>query len=123
MLSFYPRDVLDETWYFIESVSEGFPIYSCESVWHIAVLPFLYMQLTIYMQLSGIRYPCTRSTFANHMLSLEERLWYNSKRRHLLIYYFCDFETLCLIKLLVGQAEYTLLWITGENSLKSSGKT
>ena len=27
MLSFFPRDVLDEIWDFIESVSEGFPSY------------------------------------------------------------------------------------------------
>ena len=29
MLSFFPRDVLDEIWDLIESVSEGFPFYSC----------------------------------------------------------------------------------------------
>ena len=29
MLSFFPRDVLDEIWDLIESVSEGFPTYSC----------------------------------------------------------------------------------------------
>ena len=29
MLSFFPRDVLDESWDLIESVSEGFPTYSC----------------------------------------------------------------------------------------------
>ena len=29
MLSFFPRDVLDEMWDLIESVSEGFPTYSC----------------------------------------------------------------------------------------------
>ena len=30
LLSFLPRDVLDEIWdYLIESVSEGFPTYSC----------------------------------------------------------------------------------------------
>ena len=29
MLSFFPRDVLDEILNFIESVSEGFPSYSC----------------------------------------------------------------------------------------------
>ena len=28
MLSFFPRDVLDEIWDLIESVSEGFPSYS-----------------------------------------------------------------------------------------------
>ena len=27
VLSFFPRDVLDEIWDLIESVSEGFPIY------------------------------------------------------------------------------------------------
>ena len=30
MLSFFPRDVLDDIWDLIESVSEGFPIYSSE---------------------------------------------------------------------------------------------
>ena len=29
MLSFFPRDVLDEIWDVIGSVSEGFPTYSC----------------------------------------------------------------------------------------------
>ena len=29
MLSFFPQDVLDEIWDLIESVSEGFPTYSC----------------------------------------------------------------------------------------------
>ena len=28
MLFFFPRDVFDEIWDLIESVSEGFPIYS-----------------------------------------------------------------------------------------------
>ena len=28
MLSFFPRDILDETWDLTESVSKGFPIYS-----------------------------------------------------------------------------------------------
>ena len=28
VLSFFPRDILDETWDLIESVSEGFPTYS-----------------------------------------------------------------------------------------------
>ena len=32
MLSFFPLDVLDEIWDLIESVSEGFPFYSCSSV-------------------------------------------------------------------------------------------
>ena len=32
MLSFFPRDVLDEIWDLIESVSEGFPSYSSNSV-------------------------------------------------------------------------------------------
>ena len=29
VLSFFPRDVLDEIWDLTESVSEGFPTYSC----------------------------------------------------------------------------------------------
>ena len=29
VLSFFPRDVLDETWDLIESVSEGIPTYYC----------------------------------------------------------------------------------------------
>ena len=32
MLSFFPRDVLDEIWDLIESVFEGFPTYSFKSV-------------------------------------------------------------------------------------------
>ena len=32
VLSFYPRDVLDETLNLIESVSEGFPIYSINDI-------------------------------------------------------------------------------------------
>ena len=38
MLSFSLRDVLDEIWDLTESVSEGFPIYSYGSAWHIAAL-------------------------------------------------------------------------------------
>ena len=34
MLSFFPQDTLDEIWDLIESVSEGFPIYSCLQVLH-----------------------------------------------------------------------------------------
>ena len=34
MLSFFPRDVLDEIWDLIESVSEGFPTYFCQSHSH-----------------------------------------------------------------------------------------
>ena len=57
--------------------------------------PFLYTQLTIYTVLSGIRYPCTRSILVNHMRAQEECLiWYNSERRHFVIYPFCDFKTL-----------------------------
>ena len=32
VLSFFPRDVLDEIWNLIESVSKGFPIYSLMSM-------------------------------------------------------------------------------------------
>ena len=32
MLSFFPRDVLDEIWDLIESVSEGFPTYFCLTI-------------------------------------------------------------------------------------------
>ena len=32
VLSFFPLDVLDEIWDFIESVSEGFLTYSCYSL-------------------------------------------------------------------------------------------
>ena len=31
MLSFFPRGVLNEVWDLIESVSEGFPTYSCKN--------------------------------------------------------------------------------------------
>ena len=46
MLSFFPPDVLDEIWDLIESVYEGFPIYSLSSVIllfakiSLSVLPF-----------------------------------------------------------------------------------
>ena len=66
---------------------------------------FLFVQLTICMQLFGIRYPCTRSTFANRMLSAEEpwpfetwfglRVKFNYKWYHFVIYLFCDLKTLC----------------------------
>ena len=61
------------------------------------------------MQLSGTKYACTRSTFATHMLSVEERLvWYNSKRRHHVIYPFGDFKskTLFLFGYFVFLVEY-----------------
>ena len=32
VLSFFPRDVLDENLDLIESVSEGFPTYSCNNM-------------------------------------------------------------------------------------------
>ena len=32
VLSFFPRDVLDEIWDLNESVSESFPTYSCETI-------------------------------------------------------------------------------------------
>ena len=32
MLSFFPRDVLDEIWDLNESVSEGFPSYPCHGI-------------------------------------------------------------------------------------------
>ena len=35
MLSFFPRDVLAEILNLIESVSEGFPTYSCNFAWYI----------------------------------------------------------------------------------------
>ena len=44
---------------------------SCISMYRY-VCNFLHVQLTICMQLFGTRYPCTRSTFANRMLSAEE---------------------------------------------------
>ena len=33
VLSFFPRDVLNEIWNLIESVSEGFPTYSLRVKW------------------------------------------------------------------------------------------
>ena len=39
MLSFFPQDALDEIWDLIESVSEGFPTYSCLQVFHRGNLP------------------------------------------------------------------------------------
>ena len=39
MLFFSPRDVLDEIWDFIESVSEGFPNYSSKCTQKTTFLP------------------------------------------------------------------------------------
>ena len=54
-------------------------LYSCmlqEAMFALACIvtyaTVLHVQLTICMQLFGTRYPCTRSTFANRMLSAEE---------------------------------------------------
>ena len=40
-LSFFPRDVLDEIWDLIETVSEGFPIYSFRMVPSFSLKPYL----------------------------------------------------------------------------------
>ena len=52
----------------------------------------LHVQLTICMQLFGTRYPCTRSTFANRMLSAEEpwpfKTWFGLRVK--LMISFCD---------------------------------
>ena len=44
---------------------------SCISMYR-NICDFLHVRLTICMQLFGTRYPCTRSTFSNRMLSAEE---------------------------------------------------
>ena len=45
MLSFFPRDVLDEIWGLIESVSEGFPTCCCTNQLLLSVFssPVAYM--------------------------------------------------------------------------------
>ena len=61
----------------------------------------LHVQLTICMQVFGTRYPCTRSTFANRMLSAEEpwpfKTWFGLRVKLMIsfvIYFFCDLKTL-----------------------------
>ena len=66
MLSFFPRDVLDEIWDLIESVSENFPIFSCIQCIRAVVFvlcgnlkkisPYIHLMLLLY-QSSGIVYP------------------------------------------------------------------
>ena len=48
---------------------------------------FLHQQRTFCMQLFGTRYPCTRSTFANRMLSAEEP-WFGLRVK--LMISFCN---------------------------------
>ena len=62
----------------------------------------LHVQLTICMQLFGTRYPCTRSTFANGMLSAEEpwplKTWFGLRVKLMISFcdiFFCDLKTLC----------------------------
>ena len=51
MLSFFPRDVLDELLNLIESVSEGFPTYSCTGENLILLLKlFLVLSIALYSQ-------------------------------------------------------------------------
>ena len=56
----------------------------------------IHVQLTICMQLFVTRYPCTRSTFANRMLSAEEprpyKTWFGLKVK--LMISFCDISFL-----------------------------
>ena len=54
MLSFFPRDVLDEIWDLIESVSEGFPTYFFISI----------------RQSSGQRHNFFLSRFASNLMLL-----------------------------------------------------
>ena len=62
----------------------------------------LHVQLTICMQLFGTRYPCTRSTFANRMLSAEEpwpfKTWFGLRVKLMISFcdkFYCDLKTLC----------------------------
>ena len=52
---------------------------------------FLHQQRTFCMQLFGTRYPCTRSTFANRMLSAEEP-WFGLRVK--LMISFCNISFL-----------------------------
>ena len=58
MLSFFPRGVLDEILNLIESVSEGFPSYSCKklSEAHTFLLDNIYIRFgsKLYRQIVGI---------------------------------------------------------------------
>ena len=52
MLFFYPRDVLDEIWDLIESVSEGFPSYSYTAVYRLLFDPLCSYQHALFVKLS-----------------------------------------------------------------------
>ena len=52
----------------------------------------LHVQLTICMQLFGTRYPCTRSTFANRMLSAPFEVWFGLRVK--LMISFCNISFL-----------------------------
>ena len=68
----------------------------------VAYATFLHVQLTICMQLFGTRYLCTRSAFANGMLSTEEpwpfKTWFGLSVKLMISFcdiFFCDLKTLC----------------------------
>ena len=94
MLSFFPRDVLDEIWDLIESVSKGFPTYS----YGVRILALAFIQ--IYIKFSSDRYAnksrnnCMKKQYTKARLfktndvgiikSLKFQIYYTQKRYHLL---------------------------------------
>ena len=69
MLSFFPRGVLDEILNLIESVSEGFPSYSCLTLTPVLITSFFPPQREMIPKIfSGIFLVCNKS----FMISLGE---------------------------------------------------
>ena len=62
MLSFFPRDVLDEIFNLIESVSDGFPSYSLV----VALLLLLLQLLIIMIIINGYNNDYGNDTYYNH---------------------------------------------------------
>ena len=69
MLSFFPPDVLDEIWDLIESVSEGFPTYTCCSVYAV----FLYIKLVYEVSFRAMF--LIASTHGGHTLGTAEVMY------------------------------------------------
>ena len=72
MLSLFPRDVLDETWDFIESVSESFPIYSRRCI--LFAFPYLsFGPITAFLKRNCSIFVMTM-TMNRHCLNLDSTL-------------------------------------------------
>ena len=83
---------------------------SCFLPGHKPEQPFLYIQLTIYMQLSGTRYPmtCTCSTFTNQW----KNVWFGTAVNDVILRYiiYVTLRHFVFIWLFLGLVKYTKLW-------------